>query len=59
MLCFRFLELKIIELEWGFEGLGFSIVGGYGSFYGDLLIYVKIVFLIGVVVCDGWLKCGD
>lgn len=32
-------------LDWGLDGLGFSIVGGYGSFYGDLLIYVKIVFV--------------
>lgn len=32
-------------LDRGLDGLGFSIVGGYGSFYGDLLIYVKIVFV--------------
>lgn len=43
----------------GFEGLGFFIVGGYGSFYGDFLIYVKSVFFKGVVVDEGSLKRGD
>ncbi|XP_023586137.1 inaD-like protein [Trichechus manatus latirostris] len=35
---------KIITLEKGSEGLGFSIVGGYGSPHGDLPIYVKTIF---------------
>lgn len=35
---------KIITLEKGSDGLGFSIVGGYGSPHGDLPIYVKTIF---------------
>ncbi|KAI5101075.1 inaD-like protein isoform X1 [Silurus meridionalis] len=35
---------KSITLEKGSEGLGFSIVGGFGSPHGDLPIYVKTVF---------------
>ncbi|KAI7790866.1 putative inaD-like protein [Triplophysa rosa] len=35
---------NIITLEKGSEGLGFSIVGGFGSPHGDLPIYVKTVF---------------
>lgn len=35
---------KTIILEKGSEGLGFSIVGGFGSPHGDLPIYVKTVF---------------
>lgn len=35
---------KSITLEKGCDGLGFSIVGGYGSPHGDLPIYVKTVF---------------
>ncbi|XP_023574069.1 inaD-like protein [Octodon degus] len=34
---------KMITLERGSEGLGFSIVGGYGSPHGDLPVYVKTV----------------
>lgn len=41
---FRTPPPKIISLEKGSEGLGFSIVGGYGSPHGDLPIYVKTIF---------------
>uniref|UniRef100_A0A3Q4GM62 PDZ domain-containing protein n=1 Tax=Neolamprologus brichardi TaxID=32507 RepID=A0A3Q4GM62_NEOBR len=45
---------RSISLEKGSEGLGFSIVGGFGSPHGDLPIYVKTVF-----TADGRLKRGD
>lgn len=41
---FRPPQYKTIILERGPDGLGFSIVGGYGSPHGDLPIYVKTVF---------------
>uniref|UniRef100_A0A8C8VNY5 Multiple PDZ domain protein n=1 Tax=Pelusios castaneus TaxID=367368 RepID=A0A8C8VNY5_9SAUR len=37
-------QYKTITLDRGQDGLGFSIVGGYGSPHGDLPIYVKTVF---------------
>lgn len=37
-------QCKSITLDRGPDGLGFSIVGGYGSPHGDLPIYVKTVF---------------
>lgn len=37
-------QFQTIALERGSAGLGFSIVGGFGSSHGDLPIYVKNIF---------------
>ncbi|KAK0156021.1 Multiple PDZ domain protein [Merluccius polli] len=56
-LCTR--AYKTIALERGSAGLGFSVVGGFGSPHGDLPIYVKTVFSKGAAIEDGCLKRGD
>ncbi|KAG8254418.1 hypothetical protein J6590_008870 [Homalodisca vitripennis] len=49
---------RTVVLERGPDGLGFSIVGGHQSPYGDLPIYVKTVFAAGVAA-GGGLRHGD
>uniref|UniRef100_A0A8C6SEW4 PDZ domain-containing protein n=1 Tax=Neogobius melanostomus TaxID=47308 RepID=A0A8C6SEW4_9GOBI len=46
---------RTIVLQKGSEGLGFSIVGGFGSPHGDLPIYVKT----GAAADEGQLRRGD
>ena len=43
-MCSSARAYQTIALERGSSGLGFSVVGGFGSPHGDLPIYVKTVF---------------
>ncbi|XP_063962810.1 multiple PDZ domain protein-like isoform X4 [Lytechinus pictus] len=51
--------VKTVTLERGPDGLGFSIVGGYGSPHGNLPIYIKTVFDRGAAAVAKQLKRGD
>uniref|UniRef100_A0A8C2G4F9 PDZ domain-containing protein n=1 Tax=Cyprinus carpio TaxID=7962 RepID=A0A8C2G4F9_CYPCA len=59
LFCLSSPQFQTITLERGSAGLGFSIVGGFGSSHGDLPIYVKNIFPKGAAVEDGSLRRGD
>lgn len=52
-------QARIITLQRGPQGFGFSIVGGFGSPHGNLPIYIKNIFENGSAAKDGRLKRGD
>lgn len=51
--------IQTVVLERGPDGLGFSIVGGFGSPHGNLPIYIKTVFDRGAAAKSNVLKRGD
>lgn len=51
VLVFEIQGLRIVEIKKGFiDLLGISIVGGVGSLFGDVFIFIVMMYLIGVVV---------
>ena len=51
--------MKLIRLQRGPTGLGFTICGGKGSQAGDLPIYIKDVLKDGAAWNEGQLVRGD
>ena len=52
-------SLKVVHLQRGPSGLGFSIVGGKGSVNGDLPICIRSVSKDSIPGREGKLKPGD
>jgi C-terminal processing protease CtpA/Prc len=53
------LEYSVVLKRRGSDRLGFSIVGGAGSYKGDSPIYIKSVATNSIAFNDGRLQCGD